>query len=141
MSRAIPLLFVIVCGCAPYAQVQSQLVEQTRRGVDQLQSSLNKKSQIVREYHAIQRKRLDDAFDADVRERPSSQLTSDWVIEHRRAYSTANDLLDEARFASQRADESDRRTVEAVRAALERLQWLQLLPQKLISNEGNTTHE
>jgi hypothetical protein len=139
--RSFWIIFCLVCGCAPYAQVQSQLVEQTRRGVAQLQSSLQEKSQIVREYHAIQRKRLDDAFDADVRERPSEQLTSEWVIEHRRAYSTAIDVLDEARFASEQANESDRRTLEAIRAALERLQWLQSLPQKFMSTTWDKAHD
>lgn len=131
MSRFVPLLTVFMCGCAPYTTVQIQLVEQTRRGVTQIKQSLDQKSQIVHEYHAIQRKRLDDAFDLDVRQR--SSLDPDWVIEHRRAYSAALDALNAAKIRSLEADESDHRTIEAVRAALDRLEWLQSLQLRLTS--------
>jgi hypothetical protein len=113
--------------------VQSQLVEQSSRGVAALEQSLGQKSQIVARYHAAQRERLDDAFDEDVRRRSASQLTSDWVIEHRRAYAVAVDALGAARFASLRADETDRRNAQATRDALERLRWLQSIQLRWVS--------
>ncbi len=129
MHRFATLLTIAICGCAPYTAVQMQLVEQTRRGVSQIESSLESKSQIVREYHSLQRKRLDDAFDLDVRQRNS--LEPDWVIEHRRAYASAIDALYSATTASQQADVSDHRTLEAIRAALDRLEFLQSLQLRL----------
>lgn len=127
------LCIIFITGCAPYTAVQIQFVEQTRRGVAQIEQSLDQKSQIVREYHAIQRKRLDDAFDADVRQRDA--LDADWVIEHRRAYSAALDAMHSARVASLEADASDHRTIEAIRAALDRLEFLQSLQLRITSFE------
>jgi hypothetical protein len=129
--RHLLLCILLLSGCAPYTQVQIQLVEQTRRGLKQVESSLESKSQIVREYHELQRKRLDDAFDADVRQH--DPLDPDWVIEHRRAYAAAIDALHSATIASLEADESNHRTIEAMRAALDRLEYLQALQLRIIS--------
>ena len=136
MLRLSPLMLVATCvasGCASYAQVQSQLVEQTSRGVTALQQSLEVKSQIVAEHHAQRRRQLDDAFDADVQHRDPSKLSAAWVIEHRRAYAAALDALSAARVASVQADEADRRSAKATRDALERLRWLQSLQHRLVS--------
>ncbi len=134
MSRIASTLLIALCaGCAPYVEVQSQLVEQTQRGVAALQQSLEQKSQIVARHHAMQRERLDDAFDADVLQRDASQLTADWVIEHRRAYAAAVDALSAARFASDHANEVDRRNAKATRDALERLRWLQQVQLRWVS--------
>jgi hypothetical protein len=123
----------IASGCAPYADVQSQLIDQTSRGVAALQQSLEHMSQIVAQHHALRRRQLDDAFDADVRQREPSKLGADWIIEHRRAYAAALDALSAARVASIEADETDRRNVHAARDALERLRWLQSLQHRLVS--------
>ena len=134
MSRIVSTLSIaLVVGCAPYVEVQSQLVEQTSRGVAALQQSLEQKSQIVARHHTMQRERLDDAFDEDVLQRDASQLTSDWVIEHRRAYAAAVDALSAARFASVQANETDRRNADATRDALDRLRWLQQVQLRWVS--------
>ena len=134
MSRIVHALSIaLVAGCAPYVQVQSQLVEQSSRGVAALRQSLEQKSQVVARHHALQRDRLDDAFDADVRQRDPSKLTPDWVIEHRRAYAAAVDALAVARFASVQADEADRRNAQATLEALQRLRWLQSFQLRLVS--------
>jgi hypothetical protein len=127
------LILLGSAGCAPYTQVQSQLVEQTARGVAALQQSLEQKSQIVAQHHALRRRQLDDAFDADVRGRDASKLAADWVIEHRRAYAAALDALSAARVASVQADEADRRNARAARDALERLRCLLSVQLRLVS--------
>lgn len=129
MIRKIPILLVCLSGCAPYLDAQSALVAQTRKGIDMLKTSLDQKSQIVRAYHESKRTELDDSFDRDVRERTA--LTPEWVIEHRRAYSRALEILAAARVASLESDESDRRTIDAIRAALDRLEWLQSLQLRI----------
>ena len=132
MFRHLTTILLATCaGCAPYVAVQSRLVEQTQRGVGALEQSLEQKSQIVAKYHSIQRQRLDDAFDADVRNRP--QLDPDWVIDHRRAYATALDALAASQFQSTRAAEVDARNAAAVRDALETLRRLQSAQLGLVS--------
>jgi hypothetical protein len=113
--------------------VQSQLVEQIDRGVAALQQSIEAKSLVVAQHHALRRRQLDEAFDADVRQRDPSNLGAEWVVEHRRAYAAALDALSAARFASVQADEIDRRNVRATRDALERLRWLRSLQLRLVS--------
>ena len=120
-------------GCAPHAQVQSQLVDQAWRGVAALEQSLEQKSQIVAQHHALRRQQLDAAFDADVAQRDPSKLGARWVIEHRRAYAAALDALSAARTASVQADEADRRNAQATLEALDRLRWLQSLQLRLVS--------
>ena len=134
MSRIVStLLIALGAGCAPYVEVQSQLVEQSSRGVAALGQSLEQKSQIVARYHAAQRERHDDAFDEDVRRRDASHLPADWDIEPRRAYAVAVDALTAARFASVQADEINRRNAQATRDALERLRWLQSIQVRWVS--------
>lgn len=136
MIRSLTLILTaafITGGCARYAEVQSQLVEQTVRGVAALQQSLEQKSQIVALHHALRRRQLDEAFDADVRQRDPAKLDAAWVIDHRRAYAAALDVLAAARFASVQSDESDRRSAQATRDALERLRWLSSLQHQLVS--------
>lgn len=135
MLRTISLLTMLLSGCAPYFDAQSALVIQTRKGLDRLEHSLGEKSQLVSAFHDSRRRQLDDAFDQDVRER--SDLSAEWVIEHRRAYSAALDALAGARASSAEAGESDRRTILAMRAALERLEWLQSLQFRITQIGGS----
>jgi ribosome-associated translation inhibitor RaiA len=129
MLRTTTLLMLLMSGCAPYFEAQSALLIQTRKGIDKLERSLDEKSQFVRAYHETRREQLDEAFDQDVRQRP--QLTADWVIEHRRAYSSALDAITTARSASIQANESDVRTLAAIRAAIDRIEWLQSLQLRI----------
>jgi hypothetical protein len=122
--KTLPLaLMCTFTGCAPYTAVQMNLIEQARKGIAITQKSLAEKSQIIEQYEKQQRKRLDEAFDADVRE--NATLTSDWVIEHRRAYSAALDALNNQRQATRDARQTDQRNLQAIDDALNRVLWLE----------------
>lgn len=144
MIRNLTLILIAASfagGCAPYAQVHSQLVDQAARGVAALEQSLEQKSQIVAQHHALRRQQLDVAFDADVSQRDPAHLSAGWVIEHRRAYAAALDALAAARAASVQAGEADRRNAQATREALDRLRWLLSLQRRLVSFGRENAHE
>ena len=131
----------LVAGCAQYSQVQMDLLAQARSGVKLTQESLNNKSQIASAYYDLQRRRLDDAFDADVNAK-ASQLSADWVIEHRRAYAVGVASIEQAKAAASAADDTDRKNLADIDQAIERAIWLQSiqlqylkLPQELINHE------
>jgi len=126
-SAAISLL--LFSGCNPYLQVQMDLTEQSRKGVAMISQSLDDKQAIIGRFHASQRTRLDDAFDADVREQET--LTSDWVVDHRRAYVVAVDALNDQSHRLARSHENDQSTLAAMELALRQLEWLQSIPMKL----------
>ena len=122
--KSLCIIFLsMLTGCAQYTSIQMNLVEQARKGVAITQKSLAEKSQVIEEFEKQQRRRLDDAFDADVRENAS--LSVDWVIEHRRAYSAALDALAVQRQATRDAQIADERNLAAVDDALNRVLWLQ----------------
>jgi hypothetical protein len=134
MKQLLLLFSLLACGCAPYTQVQIDLLQQVDRGLVQTQSSLDQSSQLIGAYHDLRRRELDEAFDLDVRQRAA--LDADWVIEHRKAYATAVDLLASARHRSERAAEADRQNLAALRDAVSRVVWLQQLQLQLIPTSG-----
>lgn len=87
------------------------------------------------QFHQLQRERLDEAFDADVRDR--AELSADWVIEHRKAYSAAMDVLNRQRSASDQADAVTRRNLDAMNEAMKRLLDLQSIQLKLMPGRGD----
>ncbi|MGH7214218.1 MAG: hypothetical protein ACREIT_05595, partial [Tepidisphaeraceae bacterium] len=89
----------------------------------------------------MRRRRLDEAFDADVRERDLAGLTPEWVIAHRQAYAAALDALEKQRGASRESSQTTQRNLEAVEAALERLRWLQSIQLKWVTLNGEISHE
>ena len=127
------IMFVVapVSGCAKYAQVQIDLLQQSRHAVQLTRTSLDEKSKLAGAYHSLQRQRLDEAFDEDVRNR--LDLTSDWVIEHRRAYAAALDAIASARAASVAADQTTKQNLDAMDEALQRVIWLQSVQAKVIT--------
>jgi hypothetical protein len=130
MRTSLILLMLFACaGCAPYARVQIDLLEQAYTGVARSRQSLEQKSRIVAAYHQLRRRQLDDAFDADVRAR--AQLSPEWVIEHRRAYSTALDAIASAKTQSELAADAERRNVAAVERALQQVIFLQSIAARL----------
>lgn len=139
MKLAWMMLLVLVGGCAPYAQVQIDLLQHVRTGLHQTRQSLQRKSQLIAEYHQLRRRQLDGAFDADVRAR--TELESDWVIEHRKAYAAAIDAIGSARTHSELANESDQRNLDAIDAALQRVIWLQSLQTRWILPAQETQYE
>ena len=123
MKFLIAFCVVIAPGCAEYTGVQMKLVEQARKGVAITQASLAEKSRLISEYQKQQRMRLDEAFDADARER--ADLTSEWVIEHRRAYSAALEAYFVQQQATRDGQLADEKNLEAIDEALGRVLWLQ----------------
>ena len=117
-------------GCAQYTAVQMNLLEQARKGIAITQKSLADKSQLIEQYEKQQRKRLDEAFDADVREH--SNLSSDWVIEHRRAYAAAIDGFAAQQIASRDSAVIDQKNLQSIDDALQRVIWLESIELKLV---------
>src|SRR5437016_5994953 len=133
------LLLLLFCsGCAPFTQVQIDLVDQASRGIGMTRKALDERLQLVERLHELQRKRIDEAFDADVR--THQHLDGEWVIEHRRAYAAALDALAVQQLASQEAETSDRRTLDAVEQALAQLRALQSIQLKW-SHLPEVSHE
>src|SRR5438477_13046932 len=87
MKRHLWIVVLGLSGCVQYAQVQMDLVTQARKGIVLCQKSAQTHEQVIDRLSEIQQSRLDEAFDADVRETKS--LTSDWIIQHRKAYTAA----------------------------------------------------
>ena len=115
-------------GCAPYTAVQIDLVEQARKGVANAADHQKLQRADVEALRELRRKRLDEAFDADVV--ANGALSSDWVIEHRRAYAAGIDLLHQKHAAAlMRVDKSDE-NLAAVDAALRQLHALQSIQIK-----------
>ncbi len=119
----LPLVMLGV-GCAAFADAQSDLVIQARRGIALAESNRAGCTVLHEELATLKRRRLDEAFDADVRARDEA-LTADWVIQHRLAYAAALDVYAKQRAEQAAADEVSRRNLRATDAALERLAWLQ----------------
>ena len=134
----IPLL--LLAGCQPYVQAQMDLVEQARRGVELARASQEQSRGAIEQLHDIQRKQLDDAFDADVRGRGSLDIP--WIIAHRKAYALGLDALARERQAAENAHAAALRNLAATDAALEQFAWLQSLQLKWLrihrtTNEGD----
>jgi hypothetical protein len=121
---------ITMFGCTPYARVQMDLAEQARRGVGLLEMSLAQKRELVEQHHALRRQRLDEAFDADVRQ---TELSADWVIEARQAYAIGLDALHAQAEASRQANRVESANVQAIDRALARLIWLQSIPVRFWS--------
>jgi hypothetical protein len=108
------------------------LVAQTRRGIEIIAKNDKQRDAAVSELARLRREKLDDAFDADVRERATQEsLDPDWVIEARRAYAVAIEAYAKAQATSERAAQVRQQNLTAINAALERLQWMQSLRLKL----------
>ena len=123
-------LFAGSSGCAPFTQAQIDLVTQARRGVAMVAQHDAARDRSIEELASLRRQRLDEAFDQDVRAL-SEPLDPQWVIEARRAYTVALDAYAKAQATDERVAAERRRTLAAIDAALERLQWLQSIQLKL----------
>ena len=130
-----PMLVALLLlgGCAQWAAVQTDLIDQASRGIDLTKRSMEGKGALIEKEYRDRRRRLDRAFDADVAGR--QQLTDDWVIDARRAYAAALDALNDGRDIELANDAIDRRNLQAVREALENLRRLQLIQSKWLPTE------
>jgi hypothetical protein len=114
-------LFLI--GCVPYTKTEIALAEQARKGLTILRAVHADHTALAGRLTELQRKRLDEAFDADVRD--ARELSADWIVEHRKAYSAGVDALNTQKAASTSAASAAARNVDAAEAALAELQRLQ----------------
>lgn len=132
------LLLLLFCtaGCASYQQAQIDLLQQARDGLKLCDQVRQEHRAVADELDQLRRRRLDEAFDADVRE--NQTLTADWVIEHRRAYAAGLQALVLAHTASLAADETHTRNLKAIDAALERAQWLISIQMQLLQFKGES---
>ncbi len=131
-------LMLLLCsglaGCGRYIEAQVSLTQQARRGLEFVRDAQTQRAQLIDQYHESQVKRLDDAFDADVVARP--QLTADWVLEHRKAYTAALQALAKMHAASVNAQAAAARNLEAIDSALGKLMTLQAAELRLTSFES-----
>jgi hypothetical protein len=125
-SSFIVLTSSFLYGCTPYAQVQMALVDQSRRGIENARATQASYADVIDQLHALQRQRLDEAFDADARTMPN--LDAQWVIDARCVYAAAIDAMDERRFAAKQSALVAQQNLDATDLALQRLKWLQSVP-------------
>ena len=127
-------IVAFVGGCAPLMEAQSNLVVHARRGIDVAQANQATFTVVHDELERLKRQRLDDAFDADVRERDEKgELTAEWVIAHRAAYAAGLEAYAKQDQALRASDAIGRRNLQAVDAALERLQFLQSIQNRWLA--------
>ncbi len=120
---SIGLLLVMTCGgCSSYTASQMSLAEQARKGVAVWTARESARDQDVNRAYETRRKALDNAFDADARQRPA--LDADWVIEARRGYAAGLAALAQAESSALAANDVARRDAAATDVALEKLVWL-----------------
>ena len=113
-------------GCSTYSQTQVDLIDQTRRGVAMARGNQAVFGKLAEQLSLLQRKQLDDAFDADVQDQKTPPAA--WMIDHRRAYAAAIDALDQQRFSLQQSSIVAGENLDAIDQALQRLRWLNEIP-------------
>ena len=114
----------VACGgCSSYTASQVQLAEQARKGVAVWSAREAARDDEVRRAFDAKRKALDDAFDADARQRGAA-IDADWVIESRRAYAAGLASIEQQQSAALDANAAARSDAAATDAALVKLLWL-----------------
>lgn len=131
MMVAVLLLGAMACGCAPQEQAQRALIGGMQQGLAQVEAWQQKRQELVDGFYAQQRRGLDDAFDADVRQAPV--IEPQWVIEARQAYAAGIEAIYAARQASADSQRQAQENLAAVREGLDRLAWLSELRQNWAS--------
>lgn len=126
LTSALCILPSTLVACAPYAQVQIDLLDQSRKGIEHAMATQQSYAAVVDQLHDTQRRRIDEAFDADVRERPA--IDAQWVIDHRRAYAAALDAMAAKRQADRQSAATATANLDAIDQALQKLRWLQSIP-------------
>ncbi|HEX8325225.1 MAG TPA: hypothetical protein VF595_15085 [Tepidisphaeraceae bacterium] len=128
------LLCLLITGCSPVIDAQLRLLDAARKGLAEVGQSLDDRQRAMAALEAAERRRLDAAFDTDVK--TQSALTDAWVIEARTAYAALLDAFARRRQQSERATAADQANLAAVDAALQQLQalgraQLRLMPEEL----------
>ena len=78
-------------GCSEYQAARLHLLDQARKGLAMVKDSQPSVTARAESLAKMQRKLLDDAFDQDVLRQ--TELSADWVIDHRKAYAVGFDAL------------------------------------------------
>lgn len=117
-----------LAGCAPYAQVKTDLVDQSIRGVRLVRESLDQRQLLVESLITARRRQVDAAFDADAR---SAALSADWVIDARKAYAVAIDAGQAQLDTARRAHDAAVANLDAIERALSQLQLLHEIERTL----------
>lgn len=125
---AAPLLMIWISGCAQWNDAQLALLTQARKGVANIGKRDEQRAAAVRELATLRRQRLDEAFDQDVRERPT--LDADWVIAHRKAYAAGLEAYAKQQAAEEAGELAEKRDLAAIDRALARLVWLNSIQAK-----------
>jgi hypothetical protein len=129
ITSAALLATLTIVGCGPYAGIQADLVAQGREATRRVEEARRADAAAVLAFLAERRDRLDDAFDRDVRARPT--LDPDWVIASRRAYAIGIDALADARARQDRADAAAADNAAAADEALALLEHMLRAQQNL----------
>lgn len=127
------LLFSSLCGCVEVIDAQSALIQQSRRGLSLVRTSVESRQETIESLLSRQREKLDEAFDADVIQQTT--LSPGWVVEARQVYAAALDALMRRDASIRRAFETDIDNLRAIDEALAevdrlnqaQLQWTQPL--------------
>lgn len=120
------------CGCTTFTGAEMDLVTQARRGIAHVAQHDDQRDRAVAELARLRREKLDDAFDADVRDRATQEtLDPEWVIDARRAYAVGIDAYTKAQAASERSAAARKQNLAAIDAALDRLLWIQSVRLRL----------
>ncbi len=115
-----------IAGCAPYARVQVDLIDQSRQGIANALAADVVFTASADQLLALHRQRLDAGFDADLRDQPT--LSIDWLITHRQAYAAAIDALADRKAATHQQRLTAASNLQAIDQALAQLRYLQTLP-------------
>ena len=135
MKRVIVLGLSVLAGCSALNDAQLNLTTQARHGLVLIAQADEQRDAAIAELARLRRQRLDEAFDADVRERET--LDPEWVIDARKGYAAALDAYAKAQATDEANSAQRHRNLESIDAALGRLQWLQSIQSKfkLLENE------
>ena len=136
MRIAMLFLAMLTTGCSPLIDARLRLIDVSRGGLAKVGQSIIERQQSIAALQTAERRRLDAAFDADVRRQ--WPLTDAWVIEARTAYAAAIDQFAARERRSEAAAEIDRANLAAVDAALRQIEALDRSQLQLQSLIGGT---
>lgn len=131
MRRFMCLTALIACasvaGCAEYTRTKIDLTASAQAGITRVRQAVNDVA--VEREEAVDglRRRLDEAFDADVAATSRQALDQAWIVTHRKAYAAAIDAFDARRQQQAQWTRDVLDTVDAIAAALGELQRMHAL--------------
>lgn len=122
LTTVAALMFVACSGCAPYLTLKRDLLEKTDLAVASLEQSSADRRLLIDELRQARIDRLNEAFDADVRNQTAPSHA--WIIDHRRAYAVGIQAIERSIRQSERSLDADQANARAARAAILQLRTL-----------------